>query len=445
METARHSPAAAATEASIPSPLSLRIRGRSVFYGWAVVAAAFAADFLTYGISTVAFTLFFTPMSASLGWSRGLLSSAIVVSRAVDALTTPFLGPVVDRRGPRAVMAAGALALGGGTMALGLVEAPGHFYLVYGVVMALGLTGLGSTISHTVVSKWFVRHRGRALSAVTMGYSLAGILLPLPVTFLIVSYGWRTAWMVLGVVTLVLGLAAAWMMRRQPEDFGLLPDGAPHTDWPGPDTFSSSMSPVAVVERRITARQAVRTPSFWLLIAGSNLGVMALFGINIHLVPYLLDQGLEAAVAAGVYTALYSMQFLAKPLWGFIAERLHVRFCAAICYFGGGLGLALLLAWPTLVGIGLFVVVYGLTRGAQSLVMSIAWADYFGRESLGAIRGISAPFGMVAGAAGPILGGWLFDVLGSYHLAFGIFVAGFWLGSALVLMAQPPESAEASP
>ena len=424
---------------------TLRFRGRPIFYGWAVVAAAFISDFLSYGIGTVAFTVFFNPMSASLGWSRGLLSSAIVLNRLVEAVATPLLGPIVDRRGPQAVMVLGAATLSGGTFALGLVEAPWQFYAAYGLVMAVGMTGLGSMVSHTVVSKWFVQYRGRALSAVTMGYSLAGIILPLPATFLILTFGWRTAWMVLGVVILALGLLAAAASRRQPEDYGLHPDGLLKEAIGAKDSPAFSSPALAEDERWFTARQAARTPAFWLLVVGSNLGIMALYGINIHLVPYLNDRGYSPAIAATIYTVLYGMQFLAKPLWGFISERLHVRYCAAMCYFGGGLGLALLIAVPTLAGIALFTAIYGLTRGAQSLVISLAWADYFGRTSLGAIRGLSAPFGLAASAAGPVVAGVLFDVVGSYQIAFAVFVVAFWAGAALVFLAQPPKTPDRHP
>lgn len=421
------------------SPLpTLRFRGRSLFYGWAIVAAAFVTDFLTYGIGTVAFTVFFTPMSAALGWSRGLLSSAIIVNRLVEAVAIPPLGPIIDSRGPQVVMGLGALAMGLGTISLGLLDTPWQFYVAYGVLIGLGMTGLGSTVTHTVVSKWFVHYRGRALSAVTMGNSLAGVLLPLPATYLILTFGWRAAWMVLGAVTLALGLAATALARRQPEDHGLLPDGPLADAGKIGDLAQDSVKS----DRLFTASQAVRTPAFWLLVIGSNLGVMAVYGFNIHLIPFLQDLGYAPGVAAAIYTVLYSMQFLSKPLWGFLSERLHVRYCAAICYFGGGLGLTLLMGAPGLAGTLLFTLVYGLTRGAQVLVMSIAWADYFGRTSLGAIRGLSAPFGLVATAAGPVLAGWLFDLLGGYQLAFSIFVAGFWAGAALVYLAQPPQPAQ---
>jgi hypothetical protein len=132
-------------------------------------------------------------------------------------------------------------------------------------------------------------------------------------------------------------------------------------------------------------------------------------------------------------------------MWGLIVERLHVRYCIGICYLGGGLGALLLLnvgSPPTVVA---FALVYGLTRGAQSLLTSLAWADYFGRASLGAIRGISAPFRIISSAGGPLLAGLLFDAYGSYTVAFTTFAVLFWIGGIAMVLARPPQVTVSAP
>jgi len=147
---------------------------------------------------------------------------------------------------------------------------------------------------------------------------------------------------------------------------------------------------------------------------------------------------MSAAVAAMLVTYLYTLHTAAKPLWGLIAERVHVRYCIAACYAGGALGVLLLLGPGSMAWLVAFATVYGLTRGAQSFVTSLAWADYFGREAQGAIRGLSAPFRHLSAAAGPIVGGVLYDVTGDYRLAFAIFAAAFVAGAGGALMAKPP-------
>jgi cyanate permease len=268
-----------------------------------------------------------------------------------------------------------------------------------------------------------------------MGLSTAGIVIPLPVALLIGALGWRGAWLVLAGVILVLGAAATTVMRRRPEDHGLAPDGAP-----APRRGDAAAPPTAEVS--FAARDAARTPAFWLLVVSTNLAGLGFFGVNLHLFAYVTDGGLSAAVAASMITYLYTLHTVAKPLWGLIAERVHVRHCIAACYAGGALGvMVLLLAPASVAGLALFGTVYGLTRGAQSFVTSLAWADYFGREAQGAIRGLASPFRHLSAAAGPVVGGVLYDVTGNYRLAFAIFAAAFLAGAAVALAARPPRSA----
>jgi MFS family permease len=404
-----------------------------MFYGWLVVAGAFVSHLLSYGVITVAFGVFFPFMAEALHLGRGGLASVAAAARLVSAALSPLVGPLVDRRGPRVVMALGVVSLAGGAAVLAAAGNAWHVMLGYGVVMAFGSVALGELTGDTTVARWFVRRRGRAMAVATMGLSSAGIVLPVPVALLIERFGWRVAWLILAAVVLALGAAATAVMRRRPEDFGMTPDGVAGTQVDG--------SPIAfVVERSLGARAATRTPAFWLLVLSTNLAGLGFFGINLHLFSYITDRGVSPAVAATVVTYLYTLHTVAKPLWGLIAERLHVRYCIATCYAGGALGILLLLggSMPWVVA---FATVYGLTRGAQSFVTSLAWADYFGREAQGTIRGFASPFRHLSAAARPIVGGVLYDVTGDYRLAFACFAAAFVAGAAVALAAKPPRSA----
>ncbi|MBI3826914.1 MAG: MFS transporter [Candidatus Rokubacteria bacterium] len=407
--------------------------GRSIFYGWAVVAAAFVSHLLSYGVLTVAFGVLFPFMADALGLGRGLLASAGVVTRLTSAAIAPALGPLVDRYGPRRFMLLGILSLAAGSITLALAHATWQVFLGYGVVMAIASVTLGELTGDATVARWFVRRRGRALAFATMGLSTAGIVVPLPLAWIITRHGWRQAWMALGVTSLVLGLAAAAAMRARPEDHGLAPDGDP------PPRAPRAGAPITVVaERSLSARQAARTPAFWLLVLSTNLAGLALFGINLHLFSYVTDKGLGVGMAAGLVTYLYVLHTAAKPLWGMIAERIHVRYCIAACYAGGALGVAVLVVSASATALLTFATIYGLTRGAQSFVTSLAWANYFGREAQGAIRGLASPFRFLAAAAGPVVGGLLYDATGSYTIAFVVFAATFALGAATALAARPP-------
>ena len=230
----------------------------------------------------------------------------------------------------------------------------------------------------------------------------------------------------------MLALVVAPLMRKRPEDYGMVPDGD------GDDRDGAEGARRAVEEVSLTAREAMRTPAFWLLLVSTNFAGFAISGVNLHIFSYITDRQIEPGQAAMVITYLYFLQSVAKPLWGFAAERMHVRYCLAACYAGGAAGILLLMGANSLPHLAVFATVYGLTRGAQSFVSSLAWSDYFGREAQGAIRGTAQPFGLVSSAGGPVLGGFLFDLRSDYVLAFSVFVGAFVVSSVAALLAQPP-------
>ncbi|MBI4311152.1 MAG: MFS transporter [Chloroflexi bacterium] len=425
---------------SLPSTSEAARKKPRFFYGWVIVLGAAAADVLTYGVGTVAFGVFLRFMDDSLGWGRGLLSSASLVGRPVSLVASPILGPLVDKYGPRWIMLGGTFAFSLGAFAMAAINAPWQFFIAYGVLITFGSTALGGNITHATVSKWFVRKRVQALALVTMSLSGAGVIIPIPLAFLIAQMGWRGAWIGVGIFVLVVGAAASLVMRRQPEDFGLTPDGEPAQDSAAARPRRANERPTADQEISLTARQAVRTSSFWLMIVSTNASGLAIMGINLHIMSYLLDRGFHVGAAAGIITFLYILQTVAKPLWGFATARLSVRYCIGICYLGGGVGSLLLLGVVSLPTAILFALVYGLTRGAQSFLTSLAWADYFGRRSQGNIRGISSIFGIVAGGGGPVLAGILFDITGTYTVAFIIFAFAFWVGAIAMMLAKPPQT-----
>ena len=398
---------------------------RALFYGWVVVGAAFVSHFLNYGTLVVAFGVFLPAMSESLNVSRGALAGMFGLARIVSAAVAPAFGAIVDRRGPRLLTILGTLFLAAGALILAGADTGWHVVLGYAIVMAVGGVALGELSADATVTRWFVRRRGRALAVATMGLSAAGIVIPLPLAYAITHLGWRGAWVLMAAAVLMLGTASAAAMRARPEDHGLAADGV-------------ATAAEVPHEASLTAREALRTPAFWLLVVGTNLGGLALFGVNIHLYSYLGDRGLAPGTAAAVVTLLYVLHTGAKPLWGLIAERVHVRYCIAACYAGGGAGILVLLVSPSFAAVLLFTVIYGLTRGAQSFVTSLAWAEYFGRQAQGAIRGLAAPARFIASAAGPVLGGWLYDATGSYEGALLAFALAFLLGGIVAATARAP-------
>ncbi len=413
-----------------------------IYYGWYVVTGAFFAHWMGAGIGIPVFGLFFKPMSAELNWTRAMTTLPLVTRNVFSHLAGPIIGPLVDRFGPRYLMTVGAIIAGVGTMLMSRTNSLWQFFLFFAVIGAIGNAGLSNIVTNTTIAKWFVRKRGRATGIAAAGINVGEAIITPFVLLLITLFGWRAAWIGIGLVPwLVVAPASFFLMRRSPEDMGLRPDGDPPPDEAqqpesGADTVEHT--PDTSDEYVWTAKEAFKTPALWMIVVATNLGGLAVSGVVLHQIPFLTDQGLSQADAA---TSLVTYAIFAVPsklAWGFLAERIHIRYLTAASLFGSALGLVILIQADSLFDGILFGVVYGSTRGAWAVVQSLVWADYFGRRFLGTIRGFVAPIQLVSGVGGPLFAALIFDLRQSYIFAFSIFVGTYVLGGLLILITLPP-------
>jgi MFS family permease len=292
----------------------------------------------------------------------------------------------------------------------------------------------GSLVGPTLMAKWFVRKRGRAMAIGTMGVSTGGLLIAPLAGWLIITYDWRIAWAVLGVIIILAVVPASFFfIRRSPEDVGLLPDG----DTPEEGGTPKQTAKAAVSEYPWTVRQALRTRAAWLLMAMQALGSMGLLAVLVHQVAYIQEKGFDPGTAATVATTVAFFSAVGKVPWGLATERLHVRWVTAICFVLAGLSLMLLVLGSGLAVMYVYAVCYGITFSGMASLTQIVWADYFGRQHAGAIRGAVAPASSALSASSPLLVGWLWDIQGDYVFAFTL-LAGFWIGGGLLALLAPP-------
>jgi cyanate permease len=275
-----------------------------------------------------------------------------------------------------------------------------------------------------------------------MGIGFAKVCMPLVAASLILWFGWRQTWVVFGCVILLLVVGPSLLfVRRTPEEMGLLPDGAP-TPMPRPDLQPGRKSPAAKLPSREeivwTRAEALRTSAFWLLVITFGIASVGVTGLNLHVYPYVTDSGYSPVVAASVMSVIASMQ-LASPLaWGLVAERIDVRIAATLRFVIQGMGLGLAILSPNILSLYSGFFLYGIGLGGNMVLPEIMWANYFGRRSLGKVRGLGLLMSQTLAAAGPPFFGFLFDLTGGYGLSFAIFGGALIISAFLSLLLRPP-------
>lgn len=414
---------------------------RRPFYGWAIVAVAFLALVAGTAAGPSAFSVFVQPMATDLGWHRSVLSAGLSLGTLVGAAVAPLVGSLVDRFGARTMLALAGLGLGVALLGLAAATTPLAFYAAYGLARAIdmSLITVGAT---TAVSNWFVRRRGRAMGLALLGSSV-GLAIVAPLAQWIISTAdWRLAWAVLGVGSTLVLTPAAWLIvRRRPEDYGLHPDGdaAPAVESRPP----AARGPSAVDGASWTLRAAVRTPAFWILVAATTAAFAAAAGISTHQVALLTDNGLPAATAASMVSVQAIAWMAGNVVWGFSAERLPASRALGLTFLLGAGAAGLVVAADSLPLALAYAVGYGLALAGLETVESIVWADYFGRASLGAIRGFTRPFLLGGNAAGTFAAGLVYDLVGNYAPIFLAFALLLGLSAGLMVVLPGPRAAAA--
>ena len=424
-------------------PLPATLFGRAIFYGWYIVALGVVGSMMGAGIQAYALGTFVGPMTEDLGWSRTDISLGQTVSTGVMGVIGLFIGGLLDRRGGRMLMIVGAAVGGAGFILLGQVQELWQYYFVKGVILTAGMACMGPMIVNVAISNWFVHRRGRAIAISAMGLSVSAILFPSIAAWLIDNFGWRVAWAVFGVsVWIVILPAAAWIMRRRPEDYGLEPDGG----WQGNGANTKLNQRRAEVDvMRWTRREAMRTPTLWLLILSFGLASTGIGAMLLHLIAYITDDGFTRQQAAFAFGMNGVAGLISKPVWGLVVERIPTRYAAAALFGLVGAGIALLLASPNLVAIAVAIFVFGIGNGGMLTVQETVWADYYGRLTLGTVRSVGRPFTIIFSAGGPVFAGAAYDLGGSYEFAFIVFILASLAAAALILVTPEPKKPAGDP
>jgi MFS family permease len=393
-----------------------------IFYGWWVALALAIIVLLSSGIR---FTIgpFLKPVTADLGLDRGSFSLVVAASLLLYGAFMPLVGRLVDRVGARVVCAGGALVMAASLVLTGRMTTLWEFYLYYAVIGSLGLAATGHVMGSVMLARWFVRHRGVTMSSLGSA-SMAGMAVLVPAAmWCILGYGWRTSFVILGVVSLAVTLPLAlWVLRDDPESMGLHPDGGP----------APSAAGVALVERTAIA-DALRVPSFWLLTAGLFNCGFSMSLLSAHGVPMLTDHGFHPMTASSAIGFLGMTAIGGGLTLGLISDRWGRKPVLAAVYVlrVAAFGMLFAVHDPRLL---LLVAAIGGVGMSGSLAMTSALTgDLFGRYSVGSLFGLIFLSHQTGAALGSWLGGALFDLTGGYGAAFAVAAALLLIAAGLSL------------
>ena len=417
------------------------------FYGWAAVGCAMCSNAVRQAASVTTLSIFIVPMAGEFGWSRTGISGAVSAGALLGALSAPFIGPLFDRHGSRALLIASALAMSACCVALAGTRGLLWFYVAFGVSRMIFSTPFDLGTS-AVAAKWFVRRRALAMSLLTTSIGIGLAILPLAAAVAIAAGGWRIGWLALAAIVVVLGVVPQWLLLvRKPEDVGLRPDGdepAPRaaagaggagTDGARADDAGAAD---AAGEAAFTRAQALRTPALWLVMAYTLIVFSIQAGVSLHWAPHLVERGISPTITATIVGAFSLAIVLSSIVFGQVGDRVpvHTTLAASAALMALGAMAMGAVSGPSL-GYAASVL-FGAGVGGILTMPPVALANYFGRAHFGAIRGMALPAQVGGQAVGPLLAGLLHDLTGSYASGLATFAALSLLAAAVAMATRAP-------
>ena len=398
------------------------------FYGYVVVAAAWIILVAAFGVH-YAFGIFLKPMLAEFGWGRAVTSGAYSLSWLVQGLSAVIMGRINDRYGPRIVLTICGILLAAGLLLTTRIGAGWHLYLSYGVLIGIATGGLYVPVASTI-TRWFIARRNIMTGLVVSGIGLGTFLLSPVANYLIDRYDWRTSYIILGIFVFVVIVSAAQFLRRDPAQMGLRPYGHNETNeykLPGEG-------------RGCSLKEAFRMRAFWILFGLFICFGFSVMAIMVHIAPHATDIGKSPAAAANLVASIGVASIFGKIMLGILGDRVGNRTVFVFSFALMAASLFWLVPVKETLFLFLFAIAFGFAYGGSATSQSPLLASLFGLRSHGLIFGVVNNGFTIGATLGPVAAGALFDLTGSYRLAFFMLaaVAVFGLGLTIWLKMQMP-------
>jgi MFS transporter, OFA family, oxalate/formate antiporter len=396
------------------------------FYGYWIVLWGFLVLFTALGIQ-YSFGIFFTPLLTEFGWSRANTSLAISICQVAAGFMGVITGRLSDSYGPRLLIIGCGFFVGLSCILMYTTNSLWQLYLFGGIILGIGISGSYAPVLSSV-SHWFVRRRGLMTGIVVAGIGLGTVSFPLLVNWILSISNWRVSYIVLGVIALVIIITASFFIKRDPSDMKMSAYGAGKAVGNNP----------AIKEERWTLKRAARTRRFWIMCVVYLFQGYFVTGIITHIVPHAISTGIDASAAASILSFLGIGGIGGRVVMSGTSDRMGVKsslitniaiMLLALIYLQMAHGIWMLCLFAGIFGFG-----YGGMVGLQALLA----VEMFGLASVGTITGTMTFSVSAGGTIGPVISGYLYDIAGSYQMAFIIFAALAALGLVLAVALRPP-------
>ena len=404
-----------------------RFMSSRIFYGWWIVGACFFIAFYVSSVIFYGFTVFFEPLVREFGWSYTEVSFASSLRGLETGILAPVIGYLVDRLGSRKLLLAGTITVGAGLILMSHTQSLVMFYCAMALI-SFGAGGCTSVVTMTAVARWFRKNIGKAMGIMSAGFGASGLMLPL-IVWLVDTYGWRTALIVLGIGMWFLGIPMALIVRDSPGQYGYLPDGKL------PD------KPVATIEPQITKsplkiRKILMDRSFLFINFAEAIRFMVLASVVIHIMPHLTNAGISRSQAGVIAAAIPLISIIGRFAFGWLGDIFDKRHIASLAFFFMAIGMSALMFVHRVSGLYLFLLSFPAGFGGLSVLRGTILREYYGFETFGTLMGIMMGFGAAGGIIGPTLTGWVFDTTGDYTLVWLAYSVLLFLAIALILKSR---------
>jgi MFS family permease len=408
------------------------------FYGWTALIGVMLAYGGLCGNIIYAYSIFLPAMGKSFHWSRSALSGPYGLFIVVGGMLGPVAGITVSGFGARKNIILCNIVATLGLVGMSRAGELWHVYVFFGVMAGMSL-GFGEFISvTTVVNNWFVRRRSLAMGLLFTSGGIGGLAFPPLISWLISGLGWRTAWVCIAAIHLLLTVVLAGILiRSRPEDVGQAPDGL--SDVTG-QTLSEKTARNRVYQTSVdwSLRDALRTPALWLITASFSAFFFAMNMLTTHQVAYLQDLNFSPMMSATLFGLMIGISIIGRLLSGALALRFEGRYLAAVFLTSMGLGILALIHARDISFIYLYCALTGIGFGAMIVLMPNLLAAYFGRTHYSRIVGWTTPIITLACATSPVVAGFLYDVTGKYFLSFSLADALIFASVIVTLLSRPP-------